>query len=154
DAGQTVGDGAIGAEERVAADELAAAEVFELEAILRDGVAEMAEVGVAALEDAVDELADELLARHGLGQIGRLEADLVERRFQAGADEGAHAVLGVRGGGAELERQRSLVLVGEAQAAELGGGLDERAGVPDFAVAGERRDDRPAAERSEPSGEV
>src|SRR5262249_14104593 len=71
DAGERAAEAPVHAEERVARDELAGAEVVELELVARQGVADVADAEEAALERAVAQLGDELVARDPLGQVAR-----------------------------------------------------------------------------------
>src|SRR5262249_22963100 len=148
DAGQTIGEQAIGAEQRIAGKKLAgAAEVLELELVLGDRVAETPEAEVAALDDAVEELGDELFARDLLGQVGGAQADLVEDALELGAERGTGAVGGAVGGLAEEDGE--LVVV-----RQLAGGVVEAAREADVATGDERADERPAPEAAGPTGQI
>ncbi len=58
-------------------------QVRQFEAIPRDGVAQIAHAEKAMFDDAVDQFLDHFVARHLLGDVARLQADLV----QGGADD-------------------------------------------------------------------
>ena len=70
---------AVGAQQRVAAQELApAGQVRELELVARHGVAQLAQRQEAALGHAVEEFLHQLSVGDALGEILRQEADIPE----------------------------------------------------------------------------
>ena len=108
---EVVREAAVGADQLVAEEELAGpGQVGQLELVAGDGVAQVAHAEEAALDDAVEQLFNQLVAAHPFGVVGGLQADLLEGAGDGRPKPLAQAVLGAVDGGDhqadELEPQR------------------------------------------------
>ena len=133
---------------------LAEAQVGKLEAAARERVAQLRETERAALQDEIEHLLGELLARDALGYALRTEAHLVEHTLERGLDAAARVVL------------RAAERIAKHTLEELSVGLRERravgflvrvAEVPRHAHHVHRRqgpNDRASEERAQPGDHV
>ena len=145
----------VGAQQLVAVDELARAQVGHLQIVVRQRVAQVPDREPAVGDRVVEQLVDHLLLRDLLGQRARPELHAVERRLDLGAQLRAHVGLGVLDHLVHGRRERlALVAAPERDLGDLVRRGVQVLGDADLARRRQRAQHRLLAARQRPADDV
>jgi hypothetical protein len=145
----------VGAEERVAAQELArAGQVGKFELVARQGVAQVAHVQEAAFGDPVEQLLDELVAGDALGEVLGQQADPAEGVPEQRPKAPAQPALGPVQGAVQQAGQLLPLGLGGPDRRQPAHGAAEVPGRQHQGLVGQRPHEGPAEGGVRPPDEV